>query len=108
MRLRRSWVSWIRTLRLRLAVRRLRRKVRRQERVIRLQLEYLRLLEQLEHPLMLVPPELLPQAPTPPLPETLDPPEPLTPEEIEELRALPMPDPLEEIRHRLDLSTTTP
>lgn len=72
-----------------------------------LQLEFLELLEKVEHPLMLVPPERLPQAPTPPLPEELAPPDPLTPEEIEELRAMPMPDPLEEIQQRL-VSTTPP
>lgn len=79
----------------------------RQEQVLRMQLEYLELLEKLEHPLMLVPPELLPQGPTPPLPEELDPPEPLTPEEIEELRELPMPDPLEEIQLRLASTSTS-
>lgn len=84
----------------------LRRKVRRQEKVLLLQLEYLALLEKLEHPLMLVPPELLPQTPQPPLPPELSPPDQLTPEEIEELRALPMPDPLEEIQLRL--ASTTP
>jgi hypothetical protein len=105
--LRRSWARWLRTRRLSWTVRRLRRKVRRQEKVLLLQLEYLRLLEQLEHPLMLVPPELLPTAPQPPVPQPLNPPDQLTPEEIEELRALPMPDPLEEIQLRL-ASTTPP
>ena len=74
--------------------------------MLRDQLEFLQLLEKLEHPLQLVPAELLPTAPTPPLPEELDPPEPLTPEEIEELRALPMPEPVEEIRALL--ASTTP
>lgn len=103
---RRSWVRWRRTRRLRRELRRLRRKVAATERVLREQLEFLQLLEQLEHPLMLVPAEMLPQAPTPPLPEELDPPDPLTPEEIAELRALPMPDPVEEIQQLL--ASTTP
>jgi hypothetical protein len=90
-----------------MAVRRLRRKVRRQEKVLLLQVELLRLLDLLESPVQMVPPELLPATPpTQPLPETLDPPDQLTPEEIEELRAMPMPDPLEEIQQRL--ASTTP
>ena len=107
MRLRRSWVRWHRTRRLTRQLHRLRKMAERQEQVLRMQLEYLQLLEKLEHPLQLVPAELLPTAPTAPLPEELDPPEMLTPEEIEELRRLPMPDPLEEIQHRL-ASTSTP
>ena len=123
MRLRRSWVRWLRTRRLTHRVRRLRKQVQRQTRVLELQLEMLRLLEllerlhvrgrhtaplleQLEHPLQLVPAELLPTEPTPPLPETLDPPEPLTPEELAEMREWAEKDPLEEIRHRLAPSTT--
>ena len=104
--LRRSWVRWYRTRWLRLRVRRLQRQVRRQEKVLALQLEHQRLLLLLEEPLRLLPQELPPVS-TEPFPEELDPPPPLTPEEIEELRALPMPDPLEEIRHRL-VSTSTP
>lgn len=71
-----------------------------------LQLEFLELLEKAEHPLTLVPAERLPQAPTEPLPEELAPPDPLTEEELAELRALPMPDPVEEIQRALALSTT--
>jgi hypothetical protein len=43
-----------------------------------------------------------------PLPPMLEPPPPLTPEEIEELKELPMPDPVEEIEYLLGLSTTRP
>ena len=99
MRLRRSWVRWLRTRRLTHRVRRLRRKVARQEKAIRLRVEMLELLEQLEHPPLLSPP--LP----PGTPEPLDFP-PLTEAEIQELRDLPMPDPLEEIEARLGLSTS--
>jgi hypothetical protein len=80
-------------------VRKLRRKVRRQEKAIRLRVELLQLLEQLEHPPLLSPP--LPPEPTLDFP-------PLTEAEIQEIRDLPMPDPLEEIEHRLGLSTSTP
>jgi hypothetical protein len=80
-------------------VHRLRRKVRRQERAIRLRLEMLQLLEQLGHPPLLM--EQVP--PVVPMPEL---PPPLTPEEMQELRELPMPDPLEELEHRLGLSTS--
>lgn len=84
-------------------MRRLRRKVARQERAIRLRMELLELLELLEHPPLLEMhpwPEVVAQ-----MPPALDLP-PLTQEEIEELRSLPMPDPLEEIQHRL--ASTTP
>jgi hypothetical protein len=90
-------------MRLQRTVRRLRRKVRRQERAIRLRVEMLELLEQLEHPPLLAPPPPEPD----PMPEW-EPPPPLTAAEMEELRALPMPDPLEEIEYRLGLSTTPP
>jgi hypothetical protein len=73
--------------------------VARQERAIRLRQEYLTLLEQLEHPPLLIPPPLPEEPPMPPPP--------LTPAEIEELRMLPMPDPLTEIEERLGLSTST-
>lgn len=82
-------------------MRRLRRKVARQERAIRLRVEMLELLEALEHPPLLSPP--LP----PETPEPLDFP-PLTEAEMQELRDLPMPDPLEEIEARLGLSTSRP
>ena len=105
MRLRRSWVRWLRTRRLTWQVRRLRRQVRRQTRVLELQLEMLRLLELLENPLELV---TLPDPPPTPreFPETLDPPPPLTEEELAEMREWAQKDPLEEIRHRLAPSTT--
>ena len=106
MRLRRSWVRWLRTRRLTHRVRRLRKQVQRQTRVLELQLEMLRLLELLEHPLQLVPAELLPTEPTPPLPEGLDAPERLTPGELAERLGWAQKDPLEEIRHRLAPSTT--
>ena len=53
------------------------------------------------------------ESPTPTWAETLLSPEPplpppLTPEEIRELEATPMPDPLEEIEHRLGMSTSPP
>lgn len=99
-RLRRSWERWLRTKQLKRAVRKLRRQVRRQEQLVRLRVEMLELLEQLEHPPLLVA--------LPPMVEPKPVPPPLTPEEIEEIRALPMPDPLEEIEHRLGLSTTPP
>ena len=99
-------------MRLKLRIRRVRRRVERAEKQLRLKLELLQLLERLENPLLLVPSELL-QTPTSgetPLPpevtEVLPPP--LTPEEMEELANLPMPDPLAEIEHRLGLSTTPP
>ena len=91
-------------------MRRLDRIQRQQERILLLQSERLRLLHLLENPAQ--PASLLPSgspiptsAPTPP---ELELPPPLTPEEIEELKAMPMPDPLEEIEYRLGLSTTPP
>lgn len=87
----------------------MRKKVHRQERAVHLQREFLRLLEQLEHPPVLLQRAALSDSPTPTLeqmPPEWELPPPLTPEEIEELRALPMPDPLEEIEARLGLSTT--
>ena len=102
MRSQRLWTRWWRTRRLARQVRLLRKKVLRQERAIRLQLEFLQLLEKLEHPLLLVSPTPILEQ----LPPQLELPPPLTPEEIRELRALPMPDPLEEIEARLGLSTT--
>lgn len=96
--------------RLERTVRRLDRMQRRQERILRLQAERLRLLHLLEHPAQ--PVSLLPSgSPIPtsvPTPPELELPPPLTPEEIEELRQQPMPDPLEEIEYRLGLSTTPP
>jgi len=81
---------------------------RRQERALALQREFLTLLEQLEPTVLL--PGLDPLAsPIPisePMPPQLELPPPLSQEEIEALRALPMPDPLEEIEARLGLSTT--
>ena len=88
-------------------MRRLRRKVARQERAIRLRVEMLELLEQLEHPLLLAPPAS--DSPTPtsePTPPPLDLPPPLTEAEIQQLRELPMPDPLEEIEAALGMSTS--
>lgn len=83
---------------------------RRQEKVLAMQKEYLLLVEKLEHPVH--PVSLLPSdSPTPTsatMPPELELPPPLTPEEIEELKAMPMPDPLEEIEYRLGLSTTPP
>ena len=109
MRSLRSWTRWWRTQSLAHQVRRLRKKVLRQERALLLQREFLTLLEQLEHPQVLV---LQPDpsgSPTPIsdlMPPEWVPPPPLTPEEIKQLRAMPMPDPLEEIEQRLGLSTT--
>jgi len=69
----------------------------------------LELLEQLEHPLLLSPdPDSLPTPRPPVTVEQLDLPPALTAEEIQELRELPMPDPVQEIEHRLGLSTTPP
>ena len=79
-------------------MRKLRRQVAKQERAIRLRVEMLELLEQLEHPPLL--------APLPPTVELAPMPPPLTEAEIQEIRELPMPDPLEEIEHRLGLSTS--
>lgn len=75
-----------------------------------LQQELVTLLEQLSSPPLLVTvgaaePMLPPEEVLPP--EMLFPP-PLTEAELEEIRALPMPDPLEEIEHRLGLSTSPP
>lgn len=83
-------------------MRRLRKKVARQERLIRLRVEMLELLEQLEHPPLLSPPPP-PEEPEHPAWEM---PPPLTEAEMAELREMPMPDPLQEIEHRLGLSTT--
>ncbi len=100
----RSWTRWWRTRRLKRQVRRLRRLIRRQDRVIQLQQEFLSLLEILENPPQLVtvtqaePPQKMLDS----LPEV---PPPLTPEEIAELRELPMPDPVLELERRLGLST---
>ena len=104
---RRSWARWIQTRRLRRTVRRLRRLARRQERALQLRLEFLTLLEQLEHPQVVLPSGS--PIPTSELTHPLlEPPSlpPLTEEEIAELRALPMPDPLEEIERALGLSTS--
>lgn len=70
----------------------------------------LELVSMLEEPARLLPPAYL-ETPTsettPPPPEVTEVlPPPLTPEEIEELASLPMPDPLAEIESRLGLSTT--
>ena len=65
-----------------------------------LRVEMLELLEQLEHPPLL-------SRPLEQEPPGLDFP-PLTEAEIQELRDLPMPDPLEEIEARLGLSTSPP
>lgn len=80
-------------------MRKLRRQVARQEKLIHLRVEMLELLEQLEHPPLLSPP--LPPEPALDFP-------PLTEAEIQEIRDLPMPDPLEEIERRLGLSTSPP
>ena len=89
-------------------MRRLRRLVSQQEQALALQQSFLTLLALLEHPP--VPVSLLPSdSPTPILeqmPPELELPPPLTPREIEALRAMPMPDPLLEIETRLGLSTT--
>lgn len=107
--LHRSWARWLRTRRLAWRVCRLRRKVEQQRKVLLLQLEYLRLVEQLEHPMLLVPPELLPkEPPLVPLPEKVNPPDPLTPEELAEMREWAERDPLQEIQARLAPSTTPP
>src|SRR5690349_16447150 len=109
MRLRRSWAHWRQTRRLRAAVRRLRRKVARQEQLIRLRVEMLELLEQLEHPPLLMErePPVVPTPLTDQLEELMElPPPVLTAEEMQELRELPMPDPLAEIEERLGLSTS--
>jgi hypothetical protein len=88
-------------------VRRLRRLARRQQKALELRLEFLTLLEQLEHPQVVLPSgSPIPTSElTHPLLEPPSPPA-LTPEEIEELKAEPMPDPLEEIERALGLSTT--
>lgn len=107
MRSRRSWVRWRQTKHLQRQVRRLRRLALKQQRALELRLEFLTLLEQLEHPQVVLPSgspiptsELMhPLLEPPPLP-------PLTEQEMEELRALPMPDPLEEIERALGLSTS--
>lgn len=104
---RRSWVRWTQTRRLRRTVRRLRRLARRQQKALELRLEFLTLLEQLEHPQILLPSGS--PIPTSELTHPLlepPPPPPLTEEELEELRALPTPDPLAEIEQALGLSTT--
>ena len=75
---------------------------KRAVKVRRLQLEYLHLLESLQ-------PQPPPESPSPEVTELVpEMPPPLTPEEIAELQSLPMPDPLEEIEHRLGLSTMPP
>jgi hypothetical protein len=88
-------------------VRRLRRLARRQEKALQLRAEFLEVLEQLEHPQILLPSgSLIPTSElTHPLLEP-PPPPPLTAEELEELKALPTPDPLAEIEQALGLSTT--
>lgn len=97
-------------------MRRLRRLEARQRRELALQAEMLRLLELLEHPLVVLPsasptptsdpthPPSEPLLVEPPIPV----PPPLTEAEIEELRALPMPDPVEEIAAALGQWTTPP
>ena len=105
---RRSWTRWWRTQSLAHQVRRLRKKVLRQERALLLQREFLTLLEALEHPPVLVSLPLS-DSPTPtlePMPPQLELPPPLTQQEIQALRVMPMPDPLAEIEARLGLSTT--
>jgi hypothetical protein len=90
-------------------VRKLRRLARRQEKPRPRRLELLQLLEKLEHPQVVLPSGS--QIPTSELTHPLlEPPSPpaLTEEELEELRALPMPDPLEEIERALGLSTSPP
>lgn len=108
--LRRSWTSWLQRRR----EKRLRREIRRLERIKALEADQrLRVirLEQRVHPLLQV---ALPSLESPPLrpdslpatPDSLpEVPPPLTPEEIAELKGLPMPDPVQEIEHRLGLST---
>lgn len=84
----------------------------RARRQLELRLEMLQLLEMLEEPQRLLPPEYLETPtsettlPTQVVEATLPPP--LTPEEMEALANLPMPDPLAEIESRLGLSTTPP
>lgn len=91
---------------------RLRRMQARQDRAIQLQQEYLSLLEKLENPpRLVVVTQPQSESPTPTLatmPPELELPPPLTPEEIAELKAMPMPNPVEEIEFRLGLSTTPP
>ena len=97
-------------------MRRLRRLEARQRRELALQAELLQLLERLGHPLVVLPSASpTPTSdPTPPPSEPLlvEPPipvpPPLTEEELEELRALPMPDPVEEIVAALGPWTTPP
>lgn len=90
-------------------VRRLQRQVERAQKERELQAQYRQLvqvLQLLEHPPLLEP---QPQPPAPePMPRVLGLPPPLTPEEIAALQEEPMPDPMEEIEHRLGLSTTPP
>ena len=90
-------------------MRRLRRLAHRQQRALALQQEFLTLLEALEHPPLLLSGLALSDSPTPTLeqmPPELELPPPLSQQEIQELRAMPMPDPLQEIEARLGLSTT--
>ena len=104
-RLLRSWTRCWRTRRLERQVRRLRKLVRQQEHALATQQAFLMLLEVLEHPPSPYPSD----SPTPILeqmPPELELPPPLSQREIEALRAMPMPDPLEEIEARLGLSTT--
>ena len=93
-------------------VRRLRRISKRETKRQELQLEFLMLMNQLESPAQVMqapPPQLESPTPMPTMaPPELEVPPPLTPKEIEELRELPMPDPVEEIEYRLGLSTTPP
>ena len=106
--LRLSWERWRRTRRLTRTVRRLRRLAARQEAALSLQREMLDLLDQLQQPILLAPPL---ESPTPTweqMPPSLELPPPLTQEEMDTLRELPMPDPLEEIELRLGLSTSPP
>ena len=103
--LRRSWARWRQTRRLTKQVARLRRVVQKQDRLLSLRQEYLDLLRKLEP----APPQLERSTPTSKTtPPELDVPPPLTEEEIAELKAMPMPDPMEEIEFRLGLSTTPP
>jgi hypothetical protein len=90
-------------------VRRLQRQVERVQKERELRAQYRQLLQQLEH--LEHPPLLEPQPPAPapvPIPRALGLPPPLTPEEITALQEEPMPDPMEEIEHRLGLSITPP
>lgn len=106
MRLRLSWERWRRTRLLLRKTRKLARLLRRQQTAIERQERFLSLLEQVQNPpqlVMVTEPEIPPE-----VEESLSEIPTLTPEEIEELKAMPMPDPVVTIEQELGLSTSPP